>query len=112
MSRSRIVRAISVNTKVSQAEYEAIQAQAASRGLCMSEWMRARLIATERDELVLAELWATRTIVVNAAFGHGCTKPWTAEEYKRLVAHADGVKATVAHSLLAGATKEQPDESV
>jgi hypothetical protein len=112
MSRSRIVRAISVNTKVSQPEYDAIQAQAASRGLCVSEWMRARLIATERDELVLGELWATRTIVVNAAYGQSCTKPWTAEEYKRLVAHADRVKATVARSLLVGAAEEQSDESI
>jgi hypothetical protein len=112
MSRSRIIRAISVNTKVSQSEYKTIQAQAASRGQCVSEWMRSRLIATERDELVLAELWATRTIVVNATYGQGCTKPWTAEDYKRLVAHADGTKAAVANSLLAGNSEKSPNESI
>jgi hypothetical protein len=69
MSRSRIVRAISVNTKVSQSEYETIRAEAAARGLCLSEWMRARLLTPERDELVLAEMIATRTIVVNALYG-------------------------------------------
>ncbi len=112
MSRSRIIRAVSVNTKVSQSEYDAIQAHAAARGLCLSEWMRARLLATERDELMLAEVFATRTIVVNSVFGHGCTKPWTAEEYKRLVVHADSVKATVARSLLAQAAEEHSDESI
>ncbi len=102
MSRSRIIRAISVNTKVSQSEYETIQTQAASRGLCLSEWMRARLLAPERDELVLAEMIATRTIVVNGLYGLGCSKSWTADEYKKLVSHADSVKTATARALLAG----------
>ena len=102
MSRSRVIRAISVNTKVSQTEYETIQTQAASRGLCLSEWMRARLLAPERDELVLAEVIATRTIVVNALYGQGCAKPWTADEYRKLTIHADSVKTATARALLAG----------
>lgn len=101
MSRSRIIRAISINTKVSQSEHKAIQTQAASRGLCLSEWMRARLLSSERDELILAEMLATRTIVVNAFYGQGCIHPWTAEEYKRLVAHADSAKEAMARALLA-----------
>jgi hypothetical protein len=100
MSRSRIVRAISVNTKVSQPEYEGIQAQAAARGLCLSEWMRARLLAPERDELVLAEVVAIRLIVVNAVYGLGCSRPWAAEDYKKLVSHADSVKVATARALL------------
>jgi hypothetical protein len=102
MSRSRVIRAISVNTKVSQSEYEAIQAQAAARGLCLSEWMRARLLAPERYELVLAEVIATRTIVVNGLYRLNCSQPWTADEYKRLVSHADSVKTAAARAILAG----------
>ncbi len=102
MSRSRIIRAISVNTKVSQTEYQTIQAEAAARGCSLSEWMRARLLALERDELLLAEMVATRTIVTNAVYGLGCSRPWTPEEYKKLVNHADSTKATTARGMLTG----------
>lgn len=102
MSRSRIIRAISVNTKVSQSEYEAIQTQAAARGLCLSEWMRARLLAPERDQLILAETIATKTLVVNGFYALGCSKPWTADEYKKLVSHAESIKTATARALLAG----------
>lgn len=102
MSRSRIIRAISVNAKVSQSEYDAIQAQAAARGLNLGEWMRARLLTAERDEVLLAEMIATRTIVVNALYGQGCSRPWTADEYKKLVSHADSVKTATARALLTG----------
>jgi len=105
MSRSRIIRTISANTKLSQAEYESIQAQAAARGLSLGEWMRGRLLASERDELVLSEIIAARLIFVNALYGFGCTVPWTADDFKKLVNHADSVKAATAHSFLSG--KEQ-----
>lgn len=102
MSRSRIIRGISVNTKVSQTEYEAIHAEAAACGLSLGEWMRTRLLASERDELMLAEMIAIRTIVVNALYGFGCSRPWTSDEYKKLVSHADNMKADAAHKMLTG----------
>ena len=107
MSRSRVIRAISINTKLSQAEFEAIQAQAATRGLCLSEWMRARLLAPLSDELILAEVLAAKTVFVNALFGMGCSPPWSAADFKQLVSHADGVKVATARALLAG---EEPSK--
>lgn len=102
MSRSRVIRAVSVNTKLSEAEYRAIQAQAAARDLSLGEWMRTRLLAGEHDELLLAEMYATRSIIVNALYGLECPKPWAAEDYKRLVDHADAIKTAAARALLAG----------
>jgi hypothetical protein len=91
-----------VNTKLSEAEYQAVQAQAATRDLSLGEWMRTRLLAGERDELLLAEMYATRSIIVNAIYGLECLKPWSPEEYKRLVNHADTIKMAAARALLAG----------
>ncbi len=102
MSRSSIVRAVSVNAKVSQTEFEAIQAQARAHGLSLGEWMRTRLLAGERDELLLAEMYATRSIIVNAIYGLECPKPWSPEDYRRLVDHADTIKVAAARALLAG----------
>jgi hypothetical protein len=87
---------------MSQTEYEAIQAQAALRGLSLGEWMRSRLLATERDEILLAEVIATRTIVVNALYSLNGPTPWSPDEYKKLVSHADKVKTACARALLGG----------
>ena len=102
MSKSKVVRGHSVNAKLSESEYETIQAQAAARGMCLGEWMRTRLLAGERDELLLAEMYATRSIIVNALYGSECPKPWSPEDYKRLVNHADSIKTEAARALLAG----------
>jgi len=102
VSRSRIIRAISVNTKLSEAEYQAVRAQAAARDLSLGEWMRTRLLAGERDEILLAEMYATRAVLVNALYGLECPKPWSPEDYKKLVNHADTIKMEAARALLAG----------
>ena len=76
------LRTKSVGTKVSDAEYAALEARARAENLTLSEWMRAKLLGTGRPgggsdtevsntaddllgEVLLSEVLALRTLFLN-----------------------------------------------
>jgi hypothetical protein len=63
------LRTKSVGTKVSDAEYAALEARARAENLTLSEWVRAQLLEPSAGELVgevlLAEVLALRALFLN-----------------------------------------------
>jgi mobilization protein NikA len=60
-----------VGTKVSDAEYAALEARARASGLTLSEWVRDVLLASSPEaesQVVPAELLGLRTILMNLLF--------------------------------------------
>ena len=92
-------RTKSVGTKVSDAEYAGLEERARASGLTLSEWVRDVLLATGRrgsegadGPVLLGELLALRTIVINLLFSVSKGEPVTAEGMKELIGRADGDK--------------------
>lgn len=84
-------RTKSVGTKVTPEEYDRIHALAGDQPI--SEWVRAALLnvadASPVESVVLAELLALRTILLNLHF-HLCSgSPVTADTMQRLIERAD-----------------------
>ena len=97
-------RVRSLGTRVTESEYQRVLA--ATDGLSPSEWVRslvlARLDRTRGEEMVLAELWALRYIVINGlpeiATAEG--RPAAATAINTLLKEADQKKADKARAML------------
>jgi len=100
-------RTKSIGTKVTPEEYDRIHALAGEQPI--SEWVRAALLkaaadAPAADSMVLAELLALRTILLNLHF-HLCSgTPVNAESMQR----ADREKRQQAEARLAAAPRRDP----
>jgi hypothetical protein len=96
-------RTKSVSTKVTEAEYDAIARRA--EPLTVSEWARGILLgATQPDPLhflLLAELLALRTIVLNLNFALAANEPPTTEAMHALIDRADAQKLSKAEERIA-----------
>lgn len=96
-------RTKSVSTKVTEAEYDAIARRA--EPLTVSEWARGILLsATQPDPLhflLLAELLALRTIVLNLNFALAANDPPTTEAMHALIDRADAEKLRKAEDRIA-----------
>ena len=69
------LRTKTVSTKISEKEYAQLEAQAGERGVSLSEWCREVLLAELKppaanatEEILLAELIALRTILLNVQY--------------------------------------------
>jgi hypothetical protein len=103
-------RTKSIGTKVTLEEYARIQALAGEQPI--SEWVRAALLkaanASSADSIVLAELLALRTILLNLHF-HLCSgTPLTADTMRRLIECADHDKRQQAEARLTAAERSDP----
>ena len=103
-------RTKSIGTKVTPEEYAHIQALAGEQPI--SEWVRAALLRAvdpmPPDSVVLAELLALRTILLNLHF-HLCSgTPVTAETMQRLIERADQDKRRQAEARLTAADRREP----
>lgn len=92
------LRIKSVGTKVSQEEFAALEARARARKLTLSEWVRAELLEPRADdgaadEVLLGEVLALRTILINLLFSLTNGKPVTPEAMRELIGRADGDKS-------------------
>ena len=91
-----ILRTKSVTTKVTEAEYARLEEQAALAGLNLSEWIRGHLLEAERASsdtgVLLGEVLALRTILLNLLFSISQGKPVTAESMQELIGKADDGK--------------------
>jgi hypothetical protein len=104
-------RTKSIGTKITPEEYERIRALAGDQPI--SEWVRAALLdaaarRAEANSVVLAELLALRTILLNLHF-HVCSGATvTAETMQRLIERADQEKRQQAETRLAALGRREP----
>ncbi len=92
------LRTKSVGTKVSEEEFAALESRARARKLTLSEWVRAELLEPRNGEsgagteVLLGEVLALRTILMNLMFSLANGKPVTPEAMRELIEKADGDK--------------------
>ena len=103
-------RTKSIGTKVTPEEYDRIHALAGDQPI--SEWVRAALLnaadASPVDSVVLAELLALRTILLNLHF-HLCSgAPVTTDTMQRLIERADQDKQQQAEARLTAPLRRDP----
>jgi hypothetical protein len=101
-----------VSTKVSEEEFAALEARARARKLTLSEWVRAELLEPHdgaADEVLLGEVLALRTILINLLFSLGSGKPVTPEAMQELIARADGDKSRRAMERLTAVRAVEPE---
>jgi hypothetical protein len=104
-------RTKSIGTKVTPEEYDRIHALAGEQPI--SEWVRAALLRAAADPpaadaIVLAELLALRTILLNLHFNLSSGTPLTADALQRLIARADQDKRQQAEVRLAASERRTP----
>jgi hypothetical protein len=103
------LRTKSVGTKLTEDEYAALDARA--DGQRLSEFVREILLTAIRQstdaELVLAELLAVRTILVNVLFALANGRVLSEEDMRELIDHADQDKRERAKACLAEALRRE-----
>ena len=85
----------SVGTKVTEAEFEALEMRAHLQKLTLSEWVRGELLDMKTDdggEALLGELLALRAILINLLFSLGKGERLTTEAMKEVIERADREK--------------------
>ena len=111
------LRTKSIGTKVSDAEYAALEARARAENLTLSEWMRARLLepdsAEAADDLVgevlLSEVLALRALFLNLRPLPDHALPGEAE-VRAEIARVDATKMQRARERLAAQKKASEAE--
>ena len=115
------LRTKSVGTKVTDAEYAALEARARAKNLTLSEWMRAKLLGTGRPgggsdtevsntaddllgEVLLSEVLALRTLFLNLRPLPDHALPGEAE-VRAEIARVDATKMQRARERLAAQKK-------
>lgn len=115
-----IVRTKTVSTKVTDEECAQLEALAAERGVTVSEWCRERLLeqlkptpASPTEEILLGEVIALRTILLNLQYGLASGEPLSRERMQELIEHADAGKlARARERLQAQAGRKAQDGNV
>ena len=98
-------RTNSIGTRLSEAELSEVEAAAASAGKKVGEWLREAALAQARsapantDPILLAELMAMRTLLLNL-FAAASKGPLTDESLRKMLAYADSVKQQKADEFL------------
>jgi hypothetical protein len=97
-----VKRTRSISTKVTDAEYHALAT--AAEPLTISEWTRAILLKAASpnaaEPILLAEVLALRTILLNLHFAICGGRPISQETLQQLIAHADKDKVLTAQARL------------
>lgn len=110
---SSILRTKSVTTKVTESEYGRLEELASASGVNLSEWIRGKLLGADRSGgdagVVLEEVLALRTILVNLLVALGKGEPMTHEQMQALIERADGAKAKRALERLAAVPEAAPE---
>ena len=113
------LRTKSVSTKVSEAEFAVLEEHARLAGLTLSEWVRDVLLAAPVEpsaeagsEVVLAELLALRSLLLNLSF-RADKSPLTEADLRGLIERADATKLERARERLqaARAVSKEPQET-
>lgn len=96
-------RTKSAGTKVTEAEYRLLEACACEAGLSISEWCRSVLLERadgdkpiEAQRIMLSEILALRTILLNLHFAVARGDAITADAMQAIIERADRDKVTKA----------------
>ena len=102
-----------LSTRLTKDEYATLQGLAGPKRL--SEWARETLLTVhtrhEESRVLLAEILAMRTIILNLHFAFGRGETVTAEAFQRLIDRADQEKVQKAMAR-SEARRERPDSNV
>jgi len=100
-------RAKSIATRITETEFAEIESAASAEGKKVSEWLRDAALAQARgrgidetDLVLLSELMAIRTLVVNL-FASASKGPLSDESIRKMTAYADSIKLQKAEEFLA-----------
>lgn len=100
-------RTRSIGTKVSEEEYARLEGCASDKQQSISEWSRDTLLTAAnsaqgppREQAVLAEVIALRTIVANLIYAFTSEGKVTAEQMRAFIERADNTKAKRATEIL------------
>ena len=101
-------RARSIATRLTEAEFAEVDAAAGRAGKKTAEWLREAALAQARssgdadktDPILLAELMAIRTLILNL-FSAASKGPLTDESLRKMLAYADSVKQQKADEFIA-----------
>src|ERR1700674_720230 len=103
-----VPRTRSAGAKVTDEEYQQLEALAQARGLTLGEWCRQILLAQlnpavpkSPEETILAEVLGLRMILLNGLYALASGEKLTAEQMKALIERADAEKLTAAAQRLA-----------
>jgi hypothetical protein len=107
-----MIRTRSVSTKVTDDEYATLEK--AASGATVSEWVRGVLLAAagtrpSSDVMLMGELLALRTIVLNLHYALAAGETVTFESMQRLIARADGDKRRNAEARLAARAADEDE---
>lgn len=107
-------RTKSVGTKVTEEEHARLEVCASEEGLSISEWCRSVLLERTKtpkasciDQIVLSEVLALRTILLNLHFAIAKGETPTAEGMQGLIERADQNKAIKAAERFAASCSEE-----
>ena len=100
-------RAKSIATRITETEFAEIESAASVQGKKVAEWLREAALTqargrrpNETDPVLLAELMAIRTLVVNL-FASASKGPLSEESIRKMTAYADSIKLQKAEEFLA-----------
>ena len=112
------LRTKSVGTKLTEAEYALLEACACEAGLSISEWCRSVLLErtngdlpTETQRIMLSEILALRTILLNLHFAVARGEAITADAMQAIIERADRDKGKKALERLGIGTNESGGET-
>ena len=101
------IRGRSLGTKLTELEFAGVEAAAVQAGVGLSEWCRRAVLETvdrgERqtaDTVLVAELLALRTVLLNVTFRMASGGALSQEEMRQLIDRADRDKLKRAAALL------------
>jgi uncharacterized protein (DUF1778 family) len=102
-------RAKSIATRLTDAEFSAVEAAAADAGKKVAEWLREAALAHARasagaveqtDPILLAEIMGMRSLMLNL-FARASEGPLTTEDLRKMSAHSDSIKEQRAQDYMA-----------
>lgn len=99
-------RVKSIATRLTEAEFDEIDAAASKAGKKVSEWLRDTALAHARspqeeqpDTLLLAEIMGMRDLMLNL-FAQASKGPLSSEDMRKISAYADSIKEQKAREFL------------
>lgn len=99
-------RVKSIATRLTEAEFDEIEAAASKAGKKVSEWLRDTALAHSRapieeqtDALLLAEIIEMRDLMLNL-FAQASKGPLSSEDMRKISAYADSIKEQKARDFL------------
>ena len=100
-------RAKSIATRITEKEFIEVETAALAEGKKVAEWLREAALAQARgrhvdqtDPVLLAELMAVRTLLVNL-FASASNGSLTEESIRKMAAYADSIKLQKAEEFIA-----------